>query len=57
MDLDQPLILTVEQTAKLLGIGRSTAYHLVRTGEIPSLRLGRLIVVPMRRLADLLERR
>jgi excisionase family DNA binding protein len=48
MDTDdiQPLTVTVEQAAKLLGIGRSTAYELVHTGDIPSLRLGRRIVVP-----------
>lgn len=44
---DHPLTLTVEQAAKLLGIGRSTAYELVHTGDIPSLRLGRRIVVPV----------
>jgi excisionase family DNA binding protein len=51
---DHPLTLTVEQAAKLLGIGRSTAYELVHTGDIPSLRLGRRIVVPVARLATLL---
>jgi excisionase family DNA binding protein len=55
MDINQPLTLTVEQTAKLLGIGRSTAYELVRTGDIPSLRLGRRIVVPVMLLAELLR--
>jgi excisionase family DNA binding protein len=55
MDINQPLTLTVEQTAKLLGIGRSTAYELVRTGDIPSLRLGRRIVVPRAGLVDLLR--
>lgn len=47
-----PLTLTVEQAAKLLGIGRSTAYELVHTGANPSLRLGRRIVVPTAKLAD-----
>jgi excisionase family DNA binding protein len=47
-----PLTLTVEQAAKVLGIGRSTAYELVHTGAIPSLRLGRRIVVPIAKLAD-----
>ena len=47
-----PLTLTVEQAAKVLGIGRSTAYELVHTGAIPSLRLGRRIVVPAAKLAD-----
>jgi excisionase family DNA binding protein len=47
----QSLTVTVEQAAKLLGIGRSTAYELVHTGDIPSLRLGRRIVVPTAELA------
>jgi excisionase family DNA binding protein len=50
----QPLTVTVEQAAKLLGIGRSTAYELVHTGDLPSLRLGRRIVVPMKALGMLL---
>ncbi len=36
----------VAEVAKLLGIGRNLAYELVRSGKIPSLRLGRRIVVP-----------
>jgi excisionase family DNA binding protein len=47
MQTEHPLTLTVEQAARLLGIGRSTAYELVHTGDIPSLRLGRRIVVPL----------
>lgn len=47
----QPLTLTVEQAAKVLGIGRSSAYELVHTGDIPSLRLGRRIVVPSAKVA------
>ena len=38
--------MTVEETGEALGIGRTTAYEGVRTGEIPSLRIGRRIVVP-----------
>jgi excisionase family DNA binding protein len=52
MDTNHPLTLTVEQTAKVLGIGRSTAYELVHTGDIPSLRLGRRIVVPVGKIAE-----
>lgn len=47
-----PLTLTVEQAAKVLGIGRSTAYELVHTGDIPSLRLGRRLVVPVGKIAS-----
>ncbi|MFP5579959.1 MAG: helix-turn-helix domain-containing protein [Acidimicrobiia bacterium] len=51
----RPLVLTVEQTAKVLGIGRSTAYDLVRAGDIPSLRLGRRLVIPAAAVADALD--
>jgi excisionase family DNA binding protein len=41
-----PLFLEVEEAAKLIGIGRSTAYDLVRRGDIPTVRFGRRIRVP-----------
>lgn len=44
------LTLTVTEAAAALGVSRSTAYKLVRTGEIPSLRLGSRIVVPVEAL-------
>jgi excisionase family DNA binding protein len=37
---------TVTEVAELLGISRSSAYLYVRRGEIPSLVLGRRVVVP-----------
>jgi excisionase family DNA binding protein len=39
--------VTVEETAKRLGIGRNTAYDAVRRGDIPSIRIGRRVVVPV----------
>jgi excisionase family DNA binding protein len=45
----QRLMMTVE-AGEVLGISRSLAYELVRRGEIPSLRLGRRIVVPVHAL-------
>jgi excisionase family DNA binding protein len=44
------LVLTVTEAAAALGISRAHAYELVARGELPSLRLGRRIVVPRRRL-------
>jgi excisionase family DNA binding protein len=38
--------LTVPETARILGIGRHSAYVAVRTGAIPSLRIGKRILVP-----------
>jgi excisionase family DNA binding protein len=38
--------MTVEETALVYGISRASAYEGVRTGEIPSIRVGRRILVP-----------
>lgn len=46
--------ITVPQAAEILSIGRDAAYAAVKRGEIPHLRLGRRVVVPTARLADLL---
>ena len=40
-----PTFLTVEQVAKRLYVGRSTAYNMINAGEIKSFRFGRLIRV------------
>ncbi len=37
---------TVAETAKLLGVSRDSIYAAVQRGEIPSLRLGRRVMVP-----------
>lgn len=52
MTNNQPLTLTVEQAAQVLGIGRSTAYELVRMGDLKHIRLRRRIVVPVAHLAE-----
>jgi excisionase family DNA binding protein len=52
---NQRLTVSVEEAGRLLGISRGHAYALVNRGEIPSLRLGRRIVVPLRALDRLLD--
>ena len=53
MDIDESnrgsvsLTVTVRQAAIMLGIGRATAYEGVRTKVIPSIRVGRRLVVPI----------
>lgn len=46
--------LTVEEAARALGIGRGSAYEAVRRGDIPSIRVGRRLVVPRAALDRLL---
>jgi excisionase family DNA binding protein len=52
---DEPLTLSVEGVAKILGLSRASAYEAVRTGQIPSLRFGKRIVVPRAALNKMLS--
>lgn len=47
--------LRVEEAADLLGISRRSAYRACARGDIPSIRIGRRLVVPASRLAKLIE--
>jgi excisionase family DNA binding protein len=47
------LTMTVNEAAAVLGISRALAYELVARGEIPAIRLGHRIVVPTKRLHEL----
>lgn len=48
------LTYTVDEAAQLLGISRNSAYEAARCGEIPTIRVGRRILVPRNRLEELL---
>ena len=41
-----PPVLTVMEMARVLRIGRSSAYELVRTGVVPCVRVGKLVRIP-----------
>lgn len=49
------LLLTVEQAAYRLGIGRSTAYQLISTGQLTSIRIGNLRRIPVEALAAFID--
>ncbi len=51
-----PAVIDLPTAADILGIGRTAAYELVRSGEWPTpvLRLGRLIRIPSASLLTLL---
>ena len=55
MSDDERLVVSVPEAARLLGISRTHAYELIARGELPSIRLGRRILVPLRPLMRLLE--
>ncbi len=41
-----PVALSIDEVAKLLDIGRNSAYALVRCGALHSVRIGRLLRIP-----------
>ena len=52
-----PMVLTVEDLLPILGIGRNTAYELVRCGQIRSVRAGKKIRIPKEAIAEFLSRK
>lgn len=51
---DLPLTVSVERAGELLGIGRRTAYRAAAAGELPTVRIGRRLLVPTAKLLRLL---
>lgn len=46
------IVLTVEQAAKRLNIGRTLMYELVTTGVVESVHIGRLRRIPLQALTN-----
>ncbi|TDU89446.1 excisionase family DNA binding protein [Kribbella voronezhensis] len=51
-----PLLLTVEQAAQQLGIGRTTVFALVKSGDLESIPLGRLRRIPAECITEYINR-
>jgi excisionase family DNA binding protein len=49
-------LLTVEETAELLHVGRDNVYYLLRTGQLRSIKIGKLRRIPRARIAELVAR-
>jgi excisionase family DNA binding protein len=52
----EPLLLSVREAARALGIGRDTAYELVKEGRLRAVRIGRRLLVPQAELSGFVER-
>jgi excisionase family DNA binding protein len=49
------VLLTVEDAARQLSIGRTTMYALLKAGHIPSVRVGQLRRIPATALTDYVQ--
>jgi excisionase family DNA binding protein len=52
----EALFVTVREAAELLGVSDDLVYDLVASGELPSARFGRRVMVPRRALELIVER-
>lgn len=55
MTEEDRMTLTIQETAKVLGLSRNNVYGLVAEGKIPSIRLGKRLLVPKKSLQLLLD--
>jgi excisionase family DNA binding protein len=55
MERPQPLLLTVPEAARVLGIGRSTLYELIAAGTIDTVHIGRAHRVALTALNEYVE--
>lgn len=42
----QPLLLTVNEVVRLLGLGRTTVFTMLAARELPAVRIGRAVRIP-----------
>lgn len=47
-----PLLVSVEDAARALGIGKTLAYELVARGELPRVKVGRRTLIPAQALSE-----
>lgn len=53
----EPIAVRIPQAARILGIGRSTLYQFISSGEIETIKVGRSTLIPTISLRQFVERR
>ncbi len=55
LSTEESLVLDVPEAGRLLNLSRATTYSLVHQGSIPSIRLGKRLVIPKAALMKMLS--
>lgn len=53
---EHTLVYTVPEAGQLLGLTRNASYEAAKRGDLPTIKIGKLIRVPKRALHEMLER-
>lgn len=56
MSDDDRMVYDIPEAAAILGMGRNAAYEAAKRGDIPTIKIGKLIRVPKKALHALLDR-
>lgn len=48
-----PVVLTPAEAMDILGVGKNTMYRLLRSGQLPAVRIGRIWRIPLHAMSDL----
>ncbi len=51
--IDNPLLVSVPEAARLLGVGKTLAWEMVRNGDLPKVNLGKRVLIPRAALEQL----
>ena len=52
----RPITVRIPEACRMTGIGRSKLYELIKTGDIPTIKVGSMTLVPVKGLEGFLER-
>ena len=52
----RPITVRIPEACRMTGIGRSKLYALIKAGDIPTIKVGSMTLVPVRGLEGFLER-
>ncbi len=44
--IDNPLLVSVPEAARLLGVGKTLAWEMARNGDLPKVNLGKRVLIP-----------
>ncbi len=55
MVVSEKLVYSIDEIAEMFHLHRNSVYHAIQHGELPSIRIGRRIVIPAKALERLLE--
>lgn len=51
-----PITVRIPEACRITGIGRSKLYELIKAGDIPTIKVGSMTLVPLKGLEGFLER-